>query len=107
MAERGIVEQMVWQTPVHPVVADVRQLTEAAIMALTEWNAAALDALATQASNWIDNPPAAQSLAASVDQHRLLGALLQETERNLRIFREASPCVELQSKTGTYDSRWI
>ena len=106
MAERGTVEKMVWQSATRPAPADVRQLTEAVIMALTEWNAAALDVLAQQASSWIENPPAAHSLAASVDQHRLLGALLEETERNLRLFRETSPCVEIRSKTGTYESRW-
>ncbi|MEO6829801.1 MAG: hypothetical protein ABI164_08305 [Acidobacteriaceae bacterium] len=106
MAKRENAEKMVWQTAEPPTAPDVRQLTEAVIMTLTEWNAAALDDLAQQASIWIDNPPATQSLAASAAQHRLLAALLQETERNLRMFRETSPCVDLQSKTGAYHSRW-
>lgn len=99
-------ENTIWQTSARPGSADVRRWAEAAIMALTEWNAAALDLLAQQASTWIENPPAAHALAASASQHRLLGALLQETERNLRLFRETSPCVEIQPKTGVYESRW-
>ncbi len=106
MAECGSMESTVWQTSARPSPATVQQLAEAAIMALTEWNAAALDLLAQQASSWIENPPAVHALAASASQHRLLGALLQETERNLRIFRETSPCVEFQPKTGVYESRW-
>ncbi len=106
VAEFGNVKNMVWQMSARPGRVSPRQLTEAVISALTEWNAAALDILSQQASRWIENPPAPHSLAAAVDQHRLLGALLQETERNLRMIRETSPCVELQTGTGTYESHW-
>jgi hypothetical protein len=106
MAERGSVKNMAWQTSGHPAAVNPQQLTEAVITALTQWNAAALDILSRQASSWIENPPASHSLAAAVDQHRLLGALLQETERNLRMFRETSPCAELRSGTGVYESHW-
>lgn len=108
MAKRGSMENLVWQGASRPAAApvNVRQVTEAVITALTEWNAAALDQLAQHASSWVENPPAASLLVAAADQYRLLGALLEETERNLRLFRETSPCVEFQRKTGTYESRW-
>lgn len=106
MAECENAENTAQETPVFPAPASVRHLTEAVITALTEWNAVALEHLLKQASVWIENPPAAHLLAASADQHRLLGALLQETERNLRMFRETSPCMEFQAGIGTYESRW-
>ena len=106
MAECENAKSIAQETPVFPASANVRQLTEAVITALTEWNTVALEQLLKQASGWIENPPAPHLLAASADQHRLLGALLQETERNLRMFRETSPCMKFQAGTGTYESRW-
>lgn len=106
MSEPESIENTACQSSGRPASINVRQLTEAVITALTGWNAAALELLSQQASAWIENPPATHLLAASADQHRLLGALLEETERNLRMFRETSPCAEFQSKTGTYQSRW-
>lgn len=96
----------VWHGSEQPVPSSVGELTEAVITALTEWNSAALDQLARQAAAWIENPPARSAVVAAQDQHRLLGALLQETERNLRMFRETSPCVEFLPWAGVYQSRW-
>jgi|GEM_PF-6884526 len=100
MAKLGDVESVARHGSVYPAATDVRQFTDAAIMALTQWNAAALDLLARDTSGPAENFPAAQALAAAADQHRLLGALLQETERNLRIFRDTSRSTEFPSSTG-------
>ena len=106
MVEHGSTGNTALQAPARAATVNVRQLTEAVISALTEWNAAALELLSDQVSRWMENPPAPHLVAASVEQHRLLGALLQETERNLRTFRETSPCVEFQTRAGVYESRW-
>jgi hypothetical protein len=106
MGERGNTEYGALQESGRPASVNVRQLTEAVITALTEWNATALELLSQQASSWIEEPPSPHLLAASVDQYRLLGVLLQETDRNLRIFKETSPCTEFQPGTGSYKSRW-
>lgn len=95
-----------WQSSEGSTPPTVVHLTEAVITALAEWNSAALEQLASQAARWIENPPSQHALAASAERHRLLGALLQETERNLRMFRETSPCVEFQPWAGVYQSRW-
>ena len=45
---------------------------------------------------------AGDDLVAAMLAHRVLGQLLQETERNLRLFRITSPCLEPPAATGLY-----
>lgn len=43
-----------------------------------------------------------EDLVAALLAHRLLKKLLEETERNLRLFRVTSPCLEPAASAGVY-----
>ena len=100
MARLEDVESMARHGSARAMATSVRHCTDAAIITLTQWNAAALDLLAQQTSDWTAAAPAAQTFAAATEQYRLLGALLQETERNLRIFQDLSHGMEFPTRTG-------
>lgn len=80
----------------------LQQLIEDAVSALTALDAYALEKIRSE----IKCLPVAQLSAGEIARleasHRLLGALLQETARNLRLFRASSVCGHQDSETGCY-----
>ncbi len=80
----------------------LQQLIEDAVSALTALDAYALEKIRSE----IHGLPAAQlsagDIAAIEASHRLLGALLQETARNLRLFRAGSVCGRQDSDMDCY-----
>lgn len=80
----------------------LQQLIEDAVSALTALDAYALEKIRSE----IQGLPAAQLSAADIAtieaSHRLLGALLQETARNLRLFRAGSIRGQQDSEAGYY-----
>ncbi len=80
----------------------LQQLIEDAVSALTALDAYALEKIRSE----IQCLPVAQLSAAEMARieasHRLLAALLQETARNLRLFRASSVCGQQDSEAGVY-----
>lgn len=81
----------------------LQQLIQQTIAALTVLDADALDRIKPE----IEALTAAQlstgdDLVTAMLAHRLLGRLLQETERNLRLFRITSSWVEQVAGAGSY-----
>jgi hypothetical protein len=84
-------------------MSQLRQMIQETIAALTALDADALarlqpevEALATMQLS----PD--EDLVAAMLEHRLLGKLLQETQRNLRLFRITSPCVHPSAGMALY-----
>jgi hypothetical protein len=80
----------------------LQQLIEDAVSALTALDTYALEKIRSE----IQRLPVAQLSAAEMARlevsHRLLGALLQETSRNLRLFRASSVCAHQDSEASCY-----
>ncbi|MHB1793540.1 MAG: hypothetical protein ACYCPO_01110 [Acidobacteriaceae bacterium] len=83
-------------------LARLQQLIEETVVALTALDAPALERIRSEVQGLTAVPLTSAELAAAVSSHRVLGALLRETERNLRLFR-VGPVSALQvSETGCY-----
>jgi hypothetical protein len=80
----------------------LQQLIEDAVAALTALDAYALEKIQSE----IRGVPVIQASAADMTSieasHRLLGALLQETARNLKLFRASSVCGRQDSEARYY-----
>jgi hypothetical protein len=80
----------------------LQHLIEDAVAALTALDSYALEKIRSE----IQGLPIAQLSAAEIARieasHRLLGALLQETARNLKLFRATSVCGLQESEAGYY-----
>jgi hypothetical protein len=68
----------------------LQQLLEDAISALTALDGYALEKIRSEINGLPRVQLTAADIAAIEASHRLLGALLQETARNLRLFRTGS-----------------
>jgi hypothetical protein len=80
----------------------LQQLIEDAVSALTALDAYALEKIRSEIHGLPDVQLSAADIAAIEASHRLLGALLQETARNLRLFRASSACGQQDSKASYY-----
>lgn len=80
----------------------LQQLIEDAVVALTALDSYALEKIKLE----VEGLPVAQFSADDMTRmeasHRLLGALLQETAHNLRLFRGSSVCGLENSDAGYY-----
>ena len=80
----------------------LQQLIEDAVSALTALDSYAMEKIRSE----IQCLPVAQISSAEMARleasHRLLGALLQETARNLRLFRASSLCGQQDFEAGRY-----
>lgn len=79
----------------------LQQLIEDAVSALTALDAYALEKIRSELHGLPRVELSASDIAAIEASHRLLGALLQETARNLRLFRASSVCGQ-QDSEGCY-----
>jgi hypothetical protein len=80
----------------------LQQLIEDAVAALTALDAYALEKIRSQIQVLPPVQCSAAEIAAVESSHRLLGALLQETARNLKLFRASSVSSHQTSETGCY-----
>jgi hypothetical protein len=80
----------------------LQQLMEDAVVALTALDAYTLERIQTEMQGLAGDPLASTEAAAILPLHRLLGALLQETERNLKLFRVISLSARQAEDTGCY-----
>jgi hypothetical protein len=80
----------------------LQQLIEDAVSALTALDTYALEKIRSEIQGLPVARPSAPDMAAIEASHRLLGALLQETARNLRLFRAGSGCGRQDSEAGYY-----
>jgi hypothetical protein len=80
----------------------LQQLIEDAVSALTALDAYALEKIRSEIHGLPIVPLSAADMASVEASHRLLGALLQETTRNLRLFRAGSGCRHQDSEAGFY-----
>ncbi len=80
----------------------LQQLIEDAVSALTALDAYALEKIRSEIHGLPRKQLSASEIAAIEASHRLLGALLQETARNLRLFRAGSVCGQQDSEAGCY-----
>jgi hypothetical protein len=80
----------------------LRELMEEAVAALTALDASALEKIRSQAQSVAVVPLSSAETAMLLPVHRLFGALLQETERNLKLFRLSSHAAQQDSDTGCY-----
>jgi hypothetical protein len=80
----------------------LQQLMEDAVVALTALDAYALERIQSEMQGLAADPLASAEAAAILPLQRLLGALLQETERNLKLFRASSICARQAEDTGCY-----
>ena len=84
-------------------MGQLQRIVEETISALTVWDASALNRLCMEIEAIPTVELRSDDLAAAANAHRLLGALLHETERNLRLFRAISPCgAQSTSNIGSY-----
>ena len=86
----------------------MKQLGEEAILALTQLDAGRLDQLLGELAVYQLHPPARAALLAALPGQQVLAALLQQTERNLRLIERSSPCGISQDATGVdvYPAAW-
>jgi hypothetical protein len=80
----------------------LQQLIEDAVAALTALDAYALEKIRSEIQVLPPAPCSAAEIAAVEASHRLLGALLQETARNLKLFRVSTVSGHQTSETGCY-----
>ena len=80
----------------------LQQLIEDAVSALTALDAYALEKIRSEIHGLPIVQPSAADMAAVEASRRLLGALLQETARNLRLFRASSVCGQQDPGAGVY-----
>jgi hypothetical protein len=80
----------------------LQQLMEDAVVALTALDAYTLERIQTEMQGLAAVPLSSADVAAVLPLHRLLGALLQETERNLKLFRVSSLSARQAEDTGCY-----
>ena len=80
----------------------LQQLIEDAVSALTALDAYALEKIRSEIQGLPIDSLSAADVAAIEASHRLLGALLQETARNLRLFRVASGRGRQEREAGYY-----
>ncbi len=84
-------------------MSQLQRLIQETIAALTMLDADALGRLQPEVEALATTRLAPdEDLVAAMLEHRLLGKLLEETERNLRLFRVTSPCVEQIAGAGLY-----
>lgn len=86
----------------------MKRLVEEAIEALTALDAARLDALLGELATCPMHPPSREAAQEAIPAQRVLGALLRETERNLRLLRSTSLCGFAEDATGAavYPAAW-
>ena len=86
----------------------MKRLVEEAIEALTALDAARLDALLGELATCPMQPPSREAAQEAIPAQRVLGALLRETERNLRLLRSTSLCGFAEDATGAavYPAAW-
>jgi hypothetical protein len=80
----------------------LQQLIEDAVSALTALDAYALEKIRSEIQCLPETQLSAAEMARLEASHRLLGALLQETARNLRLFRATSLGGQQDCETGRY-----
>ncbi len=80
----------------------LQQLIEDAVSALTALDAYALEKIRLEIHGLPETQLSAADITAIEASHRLLGALLQETARNLRLFRASSVYGQSDSEAGCY-----
>lgn len=80
----------------------LQQLIEDAVSALTALDTYALEKIRSEIHGLPRVQLRAADIAAIEASHRLLGALLQETARNLRLFRASSVCGQQDTEAGCY-----
>ncbi|MGH9617720.1 MAG: hypothetical protein ACRD28_13350 [Acidobacteriaceae bacterium] len=83
-------------------MARLQRLIEDAVSALTALDAYALEQIRLETQGLGSVALSSTDSAALLDSHRLLGALLQETERNLKLFRATSISAQQACDTGCY-----
>lgn len=94
-------------------MSQLRRLVEETVGALAALDANVLDRLqseieAVAAAGLSADDLASDNLSTAAMANRLLGALLRETERNLRLFETTSPCYAKRAPgMGCYASSWI
>ncbi|HEX4020045.1 MAG TPA: hypothetical protein VHX63_02780 [Acidobacteriaceae bacterium] len=86
----------------------MKQLVQEAIQALTYLDAERLDKLLGELTIYQISPPSHAELREALPGQRVLGALLRETERNLRLLQRSSPCGTSRIAMGTevYSAAW-
>ncbi|HUZ05281.1 MAG TPA: hypothetical protein VMU62_07980 [Acidobacteriaceae bacterium] len=86
----------------------MKHLVEEAIQALTELDGARLAQLLSELDVYQRKPPSRATCEAALPSHRVLQSLLQETERNLRLLQQTSPCGIFQNAIGAdvYPAAW-
>lgn len=80
----------------------LQQIIEDAVTALTALDPQALERIRSEVQGMAAVPLSSAEIAALFPAYRLLGALLQETERNLKLFRVTSHFAQQASDTGCY-----
>lgn len=85
-------------------MSPLQQRIEDAVTALTALDAQALERIRQEVQETAVVPLSSEEIAALIPACRLLGALLQQTERNLKLFRVASLVAQQASDTGCYAS---
>ncbi len=87
----------------------MKQLVEQAIEALIAMDAERLDALVGELAIYQAHPPTYAAAQDALAGKCVLRALLQETERNLRLLQRTSPCGFADEATGAdvYPAAWM
>lgn len=86
----------------------LQRLVQETIRSLAAFDADALDRLRCEIEAVTSAEVPSSDLAAAAPANRLLGALLHETERNLKLFRATSSCgVEHATSASPYPPAWI
>ncbi|MES2220970.1 MAG: hypothetical protein V4587_08400 [Acidobacteriota bacterium] len=80
----------------------LQQLIDDAVSALTALDAYALEKIRLEMNGLPEAQLSAADIAAVEASNGLLGALLQETARNLRLFRASSVYGQRNSEAGCY-----
>jgi len=80
----------------------LQQLIDDAVTALTALDAPAMERIRPEVQSMAAVPLSPEEAAALIPAYRLLGALLQQSERNLKLFRAASGAVQQAQDTGCY-----
>jgi hypothetical protein len=80
----------------------LQQMIEEAVVALTAFDSHALERIQAEMQGLVAAPLSSADAATVLPLHRLLGALLQETERNLKLFRINSLSARQPEDTGCY-----
>lgn len=80
----------------------LQPMIEETVVALTALNPHALERIQAEMQGLAADPLSSADAATVLPLHRLLGALLQETERNLKLFRINSLSARQAEDTGCY-----